>query len=516
MMKLANGWALTTVGEVTQPVATTSPADRPNTEFRYLDISSIDNQASRITNPKTYLGREAPSRARQVVAENDTLFSTVRTYLKNIAMVPKNLDGQVASTGFAVLRPAPVIEPGFLFHYTLTAGFLNLLGELQRGSSYPAVRDEDVRAQPILLPPLAEQRRIVAKIEELFSELDKGLENLRQARAQLAVYRQALLKHAFAGQLTAAWRATHAAQLESAAQLLARIRTQREARYQRQLADWRRTMVAWQKTSEGPKPKQPAEPKSVTPLNSNAEASDLPAAWFEVAVGDILIGKPTNGRSVTNRSGGFKVLRLTSLKNGTIDLSENKEGDWNEPEAKPYILKCGDFLISRGNGSLRLVGRGGLVKDNLPIAYPDTMVRMVVDPLAFDFRLFCMLWNSEVFRRQIESSARTTAGIYKINQSVISKFGFPLIPLPEQAALVAMLESQLPEISRLEADIETNLQKAEALRQAILKKAFAGELVPPDPNDEPAAALLARIRAARAAAAFPKPARRTKAPCSSA
>ena len=122
---------------------------------------------------------------------------------------------------------------------------------------------------------------------------------------------------------------------------------------------------------------------------------------------------------------------------------------------------------------------------------------MVVDPLAFDFRLFCMLWNSGVFRQQIESSARTTAGIYKINQSLISNFRFPLMPLPEQAALLEILESQLPEISRLETDIDTNLQRAEALRQAILKKAFAGELVPQDSADEPAAALLARLRAER-------------------
>lgn len=360
----------------------------------------------------------------------------------------------------------------------------------------------------IPLPPFAEQLRIVAKIEQLFSELDQGIENVKQARAQLAVYRRALLKHAFEGKLTAEWRAIHGAQLESAEQLLARISTAREARYQQQLADWKKASAEWQKTDKGPKPQPPMEPKPLTPLPRSSQASESAYGWLEVAVGDILIGKPTNGRSVKDRPGGFKVLRLTSLKDGTIDLSANKEGAWDESEAYPYVLKRGDFLISRGNGSLRLVGRGGVVKDNLPIAYPDTMVRLVVDPLAFDFRLFCILWNSEVFRQQIERSARTTAGIYKINQSLISNFRFPLVPRPEQTALLEILEGQLAEISRLEADIDTNLQKAETLRQSILKRAFAGELVSRDPAAEPAKAQLARIRAERVALALvPKPKR---------
>ncbi len=288
----------------------------------------------------------------------------------------------------------------------------------------------------IPIAPLNEQRRIVAKIEELFSALDKGIENLKQARAQLAVYRQALLKHAFEGKLTAAWRVT-------------------------------------QGDSSG---------------------------WSEVAVSDVLIGKPTNGRSVPDRAGGFRVLRLTSIKNGYIDLTQNKEGAWTEAEAADQILHPGDFLISRGNGSLHLVGKGGLVLSDDRIAYPDTMVRMKVNPSGYDQRLFCYFWNSSIFRRQIESSARTTAGIYKINQALIMAYRFPLMPLAEQRAIVEMLDSQMPTIHALETDIDANLQKADALRQAILKKAFAGELVPQDPADPPAATLLARIRAERAAA----------------
>ena len=150
---LPAGWVWTTIGEVTQPIEKVKPRGNPDVRFTYLDISSIDNKSNRITEPKTYYGAEAPSRARQLVQANDVLFSTVRTYLKNIALVPAAYDGQIASTGFSVLRGKPVVSSKYLFYHTLTDRFVNELGKLQRGTSYPAVRDGDVRTQPIPLAP---------------------------------------------------------------------------------------------------------------------------------------------------------------------------------------------------------------------------------------------------------------------------------------------------------------------------------------------------------------------------
>ena len=191
------------------PIEKIDPSSNPDQAIDYLDISSIDNKCNRILKAKRYFGKDAPSRARQLIKRDDILFSTVRTYLKNIAMVPVKYDGQVASTGFSILRAAEGINSKFLFYYTLTQDFLNPLSELQRGTSYPAVRDDDVRIQKLPIAPYNEQKRIVAKIEELFSELDKGIESLKTAREQLKVYRQAVLKHAFEGKLTAKWRSNY-------------------------------------------------------------------------------------------------------------------------------------------------------------------------------------------------------------------------------------------------------------------------------------------------------------------
>ncbi|MDE2823011.1 MAG: restriction endonuclease subunit S, partial [Chloroflexota bacterium] len=101
--ELPAGWVATTLGEVCLDTPTVRPADYPDKAISYIDIASIDNSSFRVGSAKTHLGRNAPSRARQRVRSGDTLFSTVRTYLRNVAMVPPELDGEVASTGFCVL-----------------------------------------------------------------------------------------------------------------------------------------------------------------------------------------------------------------------------------------------------------------------------------------------------------------------------------------------------------------------------------------------------------------------------
>jgi type I restriction enzyme S subunit len=179
--------------------------DMPSDEtFIYLDIGGIDNHSNRIIDHKIYQWREAPSRAQQIVQLGDVLFSTVRTYLKNIAQVsnPK-YQGQICSSGFTVIRGKKgILNPKYVFYYSIFEGFLQPLNELQTGTSYPAVRDNDVFAQKIPIAPLPEQRAIVAKIEQLFSELDNGITNLKAARGKLEIYRQAVLKKAFDGELT--------------------------------------------------------------------------------------------------------------------------------------------------------------------------------------------------------------------------------------------------------------------------------------------------------------------------
>jgi type I restriction enzyme S subunit len=193
---LPEGWEWESIGEVTEPIVKHNPRDTPEVEFDYIDISSIE--AYKIVWPKRITGRDAPSRARQLVREGDTVLSTVRTYLKNTALVPPALDGATASTGFSVLRPqAGRIASRFLFYRVVENEFVEKLTAKQTGTSYPAVRDSDIRGMRILIPPLPVQGRIVDVIEEQFSRLDAGVESLNRAVSLAKVFRQTVLTNAF-------------------------------------------------------------------------------------------------------------------------------------------------------------------------------------------------------------------------------------------------------------------------------------------------------------------------------
>lgn len=479
---LPRGWLTCRIGDITDRVEKIDPRDKPGQEIFYIDISGIDNKANRIAETKRLRLAKAPSRARQIVRKGDVLFSMVRPYLRNIAQVHSEPGNLIASTGFSVLRPAAGIAPRFLFYKAISQDFVGSLSEEQYGVSYPAVKDSQVRDQPIWLPPLNEQNRIIEKIDRLFTWLDKGEEALREVQKLLDRYRQSILKAAVTGQLTADWRAENAHRLEHGRDLLALVLKKRRE-------DW---------DGRG-KYKEPVAPDTTN-------LPDLSEGWVWATVDHVLRADLSNGRSVPDAVEGFPVLRLNALKDGRVDLSKRKIGAWDATSAEPFLIARGDILVSRGNGSKQLVGRGGLVKqDPDPVAYPDTMIRIPILLKYLSAKWFLQLWNSPFMRGQIEKAAKTTAGIYKINQNDIKDFAVPLPPLAEQIEIEALVDEKAERIAHLEFWCNTELARSTALRQSILKDAFAGRLVPQDPADEPASVLLARIKAAQSGA--PKKAR---------
>ncbi len=139
----------------------------PDRPFKYIDISSIDKRSKQIVSTQEILGKDAPSRARKEVRYNDVLVSTVRPNLNAVARVPEELDGQIASTGFCVLRPkANTLDSHYLFYRTMTRDFVEYLKTRVRGAHYPAVTDSIVRDAPIPLAPPSEQRRIVQILDQ--------------------------------------------------------------------------------------------------------------------------------------------------------------------------------------------------------------------------------------------------------------------------------------------------------------------------------------------------------------
>jgi type I restriction enzyme S subunit len=181
-----NGWPIRSLGEVLDKTETINPLQSPEVEFDYIDVSSISNQTFKIEVTQRLKGKDAPSRARRVVKANDVLFATVRPTLQRIAVVPEHLDNQVCSTGYVVLRPTAGVDHRFLFYSLFTDKFMAQMESLQKGTSYPAVTDGEVRAQMIRIPSIDEQRRIVAILDEAFAGIaiaktnaEKNFENAR-------------------------------------------------------------------------------------------------------------------------------------------------------------------------------------------------------------------------------------------------------------------------------------------------------------------------------------------------
>lgn len=183
-------WERATLGDICLKVVKRDPASTGRARIRYIDIGGIDGTLHRLGDVPEIDSVAAPSRCRQIVAAGDTVFSTVRPYLEKIAYVDGPLDGEFASTGFSVLRPGPRLEPKFLYYFTISQEMFDQVLPFQKGVSYPAVLDREVRSVSMPVPPLEEQRRIVAILEDHLSRLDAAdqsiLDAARRSRALVA------------------------------------------------------------------------------------------------------------------------------------------------------------------------------------------------------------------------------------------------------------------------------------------------------------------------------------------
>jgi len=402
------------------------------------------------------------------------------------------------------------LDPKFLGLYL--SSIERTLVQFAKGMGVQNISSKDIEALPFALPPLSEQHRIVAKIEELFSELDAGVENLKKARAQLAVYRQALLKHAFEGRLTAEWRAKHADELEtdSAEQLLARIRAEREKRYEEDLRAWNNRKGKGEFIHNGElltKPRKPKPPYRLEP-DEMAKLRELPKGWKWMTFESLSspaqrsIQSGPFGSSLKHSEfseEGMLVIGIDNVQKGYFSKgSQNRIPPKTYERLRKYSARPHDVLMT----VMATVGRCCSVPEDLETAIITKHVyrtspnlNLVMPSFVVGALLGCPATVKAVEKDKI---GQTRPGI---NGDILKWLPIPLPSLEEQEEIMRIVNASLEGLAALEADIDQNLQRAEALRQSILKKAFAGELVPQDPADEPAAELLARIRAEREAGA---------------
>ena len=505
---LPDNWHLATLSEVAQlnprfdksartdnPLVTFVPMPKVEAGTGNIDVSETRRFAKVRTGYTTFL-------------EGDVLFAKITPCMENgkMAIVPPlKYDLGFGSTEFHVLRPERGISRQYLYFFVSSEAFRrqakhNMTGAVgQRRVSARYMADH-----PVPIPPIREQHRISAKIEELFSELDKGVESLKTARAQLEVYRQAVLKHAFEGKLTAQWREENKDKLETAEKLLARIRRERDAHYEQQLRDWKVAIKNWEeKGRQGKKPPKPRKFRETENIQSD-EVDGLPSIpgnWRLVRlcqIAQIGTGMSVSAARILEDPIDVSYLRVANVQRGFLDLSTVKTMTIEKSQLDRLRLKKWDVLFNEG-GDRDKLGRGWIWQSQVAPCITQNHVFRASSFMASEFSSKLISYWANAFGQQyFEKKGKQTTNLASINKTVLSHFPVPLIPPEEQEELCKQIDKFMTILDTLEQETTIAFRVAWLLRQSILKEAFSGELVEQDPSDEPAAVLLERIKAEKA------------------
>lgn len=497
---LPTGWIADKLSNVVEPRGEkVSPSDFPH--YQFIGMDHVESQTTRI------IGSVPASEMKSSAARfftGDVLYGRLRPYLNKVTI--PTFDG-LASAEFMVFPNTELIRNSFLKYRLNAADFVSFASHLNEGDR-PRVSFDQISDFEIMVPPPAEQDRIVSKIEHLFSELDNGIQSLMTARDQLKAYRQAVLKQAFEGNLTALWRKQNPAKLETTDQLLARIEKTRELHNKSHLKE-AKAASRKQFAIRGSTGKPPAAKRSI-PFTGACERltrqlPKLPAGWHCVPIQWLLTqykkGMTTGPfgtmlKKDEHRPTGVPVLGIENIGEATF-LDGNKifvtAEKANELEA--FSVQPGDIIISRSGtvGEICEVPKGfgkALISTNL--------LRVSLNPEVIRSQFFVFLFQGCVaVKNQVKELCKGSSRDF-LNQSILSAIAFPLPSLNEQDEILRRIQMEMSRVENLMTELETNLAKADSLRLSIFKKAFSGKLVVQDSKDESASVLLERIKAEKA------------------
>jgi type I restriction enzyme, S subunit len=416
-----------------------------------------------------------------------------RTVVMDRAALMQAQDKPKICTNFVrLLRAVVNVDSKYINYYLVFFYKSGKILDYQAGSNnLRNLKFKDYLNIELPIPPLAEQHRIVARIDELFSGLDKGVENLRLAQEQLNIFRQIILKNAFEGKLTETWRQKNQLKVRLPEQLQVDIRLAQEEVYKRLFNKWSSGEVGATK----PKPL-----KLLPPLNTE-ELSFLPKlahGWTWIRLGNFIssieAGKSFRCEEREPSTQEIGVAKVSAISWGEYDESESKTCTDSSKVNNSYLISKDDFILSRSN-TIELVGACVIVKNvSKKIMLSDKTLRIKFIELKPDYILEFL--RSRIGRKQImDLSTGNQDSMRNIGQERIRSIAIPVCSNDEVLEVVQVSKSYIDEIERLDAIIQSSLRHAEVLRQSILQKAFSGELVPQDPSDESASKLLARIKA---------------------
>ncbi|WP_258306885.1 restriction endonuclease subunit S [Vibrio sp. 11986-1-5] len=451
-----------------------------------------------------YIPEGFVKREEQLIKKEDILISNANSYelvgkVSRINHVPHK-----ATLGafISILRPERIISKGYLYYAMLSEDVRTSIRELSSTTTNISnVSISKLKTVQIKVAPCNEQLRIVEKIEELFSELDAGVKELKAAQTKLSQYRQSLLKSAVEGSLTQQWRVENSDQVqETGEQLLARILKQRREQWQQQkLAEFA------EKGKTPPKNWQDKYPEPVQPDTTNLP--ELPEGWVWASlsqIGWLDRGKSKHRpRNAEHLYGGVYPFVQTGEIRSAEQYIRHTEKTYSEEGLKQSKLwPKGTMCITIAAN----IGETAIL--DIDACFPDSIVGFstIVDDMPIEYVEYVF----RVLKHKLDDEAPATAQ-KNINLEILYKEAIPLPPVIEQLAIAEYLNTELDNIKLQKTATALGLKQSEAQRKNILKSAFSGQLVPQDPNDEPASVLLEKIKQEREALAqIPKPRKPSK------
>jgi len=472
MTKLPQGWINADLSSVTRILSGygfpkkfqgKSTGDIPF--YKVRDISNaVLNGKHRLGKAANYISSDECRHINaKLLSKNTIVFAKIGEAIKLNRRAILSTNALVDNNVMGVFPLPDALDTKYCYFYLLTVR----LGELSKATTVPAVRKSDVERLQITLPPIGEQFRIVAKLEKLLEKVDKCKERLEKIPAILKRFRQSVLAAVYSGELTENWRQENP-NVEDAFEILRWLESNR--------------------------PKKQALP---IPIQENIQpAEELPIKWSTVKLKNIISDiRYGTAKKCNYEETNVPVLRIPNVVRGIIDHRDMKYAPLSSQEYKKLRLKKGDILFVRSNGSVSLVGKSAVVSEKEEgFAYAGYLIRIRFNHQKIDPNFINLALSTHDVRIQIEVPARSTSGVNNINSEEVKNLTIPLPPFLEQKEIVNRVDGLFQITDQIEKRYIKAKNYVEQITQSILAKAFRGELVPQDPNDEPASELLKRIQ----------------------
>jgi len=440
--KLPKNWKIVKLKDITTLSSQKHSPIKPENLF-YIGLEHIEKHTGKLTQKA---GIDKITTIKNKFSKGDILYGKLRPNLNKVYLSKE--DG-VCSTDILVLKLSKECLGKYLHAIMFGNTFVNIMSKNTSGVNLPRVSTKIVMNYEIPLPPLETQNLIVSKIEELFSELDKGIEDLKTAQEQLQIYRQSVLKWAFEGKLTKQWRLKNKINIED---FIKEIRLKGKE--------------SFIKTKYG-----------IVESDKDEKLLQIPNEWRWIRNEELIFYVTSGSRDWKKyySSKGSYFIRTQNLNTNLLDLTDAAFVDLpSKVEGKRSLVQNGDLLMTITGAN---VGKVAYVDHEIPEAYVSQSVSLMK---YIDKRMVKYLWyyfQCKDFGQGLISGLVYGMGRPVLNLENMKEVPVALCTLEEQNQIVQEIESRLSVADKMEESITQSLQQAETLRQSILKKAFSGELV---------------------------------------